>query len=48
VLELWYGIAFMSRQMRAPNELYVRVADTEGRLTMLEAELRRMLPPQKD
>lgn len=43
VLEIWYGIAFMSRQMRAPNELYTRVADTEGRLTMLEAELKKMI-----
>lgn len=47
VLEMWYGIAFMSRQMRSPNEIYTRVADTEARLTLLESELKRItLPPQ--
>lgn len=42
VLEIWYGIAFMSRQMRAPAEIYTRVADTEARLTFLEAELKKI------
>ncbi|GGH78089.1 transcriptional regulator with XRE-family HTH domain/signal peptidase I [Filimonas zeae] len=47
VLEMWYGIAFMSRQMRSPNEIYTRVADTEARLTLLEAELRKVNLPLK-
>ncbi|SIS72177.1 Peptidase S24-like [Filimonas lacunae] len=42
VLEMWYGVAFMSRQMRAPAELYTRVSDTEARLTLLESELKKL------
>ncbi|BAV09465.1 Peptidase S24-like [Filimonas lacunae] len=43
VLEVWYGIAFMSRQMRAPAEIFTRVADTEARIYMLEETLKKML-----
>lgn len=37
VLEIWYATAYMSRQMRAPGELYNRLIDVETRLTLLEA-----------
>jgi transcriptional regulator with XRE-family HTH domain len=36
VLEIWYAVAYMSRQMRAPGELYQRLIDVESRLTILE------------
>jgi len=36
VLEIWYAVAYMSRQMRAPKELYNRMIDIEARLTLLE------------
>lgn len=36
VVELWYAVAYMSRQMRAPGEIYNRLIDLEGRLTLLE------------
>jgi transcriptional regulator with XRE-family HTH domain len=41
ILEFWYGIAFMSRQMRPPTETYKRVVDLEGRLTLLEDSIRK-------
>jgi transcriptional regulator with XRE-family HTH domain len=36
ILEIWYGIAYISRQMRPPTETYKRVVDLEGRFTLLE------------
>lgn len=41
VLEIWYCVAYMSRIMRAPAEMYTRVIDLEGRLTLLEANLKK-------
>jgi transcriptional regulator with XRE-family HTH domain len=41
VLEIWYAVAYMSRYMRSPTEMYTRVIDLEGRLTLLEHELRK-------
>lgn len=35
VLEIWYAIGFISRQMRPPAEVYNRVIDVDGRLTIL-------------
>lgn len=36
VVEIWYGIAYMSRQMRPPAEMYMRMIDLEARVTFLE------------
>lgn len=36
ILEVWYAVVYMSRQMRAPGELYNRLIDVETRLTLLE------------
>lgn len=36
ILEVWYAIAYMSRQMRSPSEMYTRMIDLEARLTILE------------
>jgi transcriptional regulator with XRE-family HTH domain len=44
ILEIWYAVAFMSRQMRAPGEVYNRLIDVESRLTILEAETKKALP----
>lgn len=44
VLEIWYAVAYMSRQMRAPGELYNRLLDVETRLTLLEDKARNVLP----
>jgi transcriptional regulator with XRE-family HTH domain len=43
VLEIWYVVAYMSRQMRAPGELYNRLIDVESRLTLME-DAQRKLP----
>jgi len=43
VLEIWYVVSFMSRQMREPGEMYNRLIDVESRLTLLEHE-RKNLP----
>lgn len=40
VLEIWDGVMYLSRQMRSPGELYQRVIDLEGRLTILEESSR--------
>lgn len=45
VLEIWYAVAYMSRQMRAPGELYNRLIDVESRLTLLEDKVK--IPPPK-
>lgn len=36
VLEVWHAVAYISRQMRAPGEVYNRLVDVEARLTLLE------------
>lgn len=36
VLEVWYGVAKFTRQMRAPGEMYNKLIDLEARLTLLE------------
>jgi transcriptional regulator with XRE-family HTH domain len=36
VLELWYAVAFISHVMKSPSEMYTRIIDLEGRLTLLE------------
>jgi transcriptional regulator with XRE-family HTH domain len=36
ILEIWYSVLFMSRQMRAPGELANRITEVESRLTLLE------------
>lgn len=43
ILEVWYAVAYMSRQMRAPKEMYNRLIDVEARLTMLEANMRKSI-----
>jgi transcriptional regulator with XRE-family HTH domain len=42
VLEIWYATAFMSRQMRAPGEVYNRLIDVESRLTLLEHDRKKI------
>ena len=42
VLEIWYAIGFISRQMRPPAEVYNRVVDVEGRLTILEDLIKKI------
>lgn len=37
ILEMWYATGFISRQLRPPSEMYNRLIDLEGRLTLLEA-----------
>ena len=41
ILEVWYATGFISRQLRPPAEMYNRVVDLEGRLTLLEEEARK-------
>lgn len=41
VIEIWYAIGFISRQMRPPAEVYNRVIDLEGRLTIMEDNLKK-------
>lgn len=36
ILEVWYATGYISRQMRPPAEMYNRLIDLEGRLTLLE------------
>lgn len=38
ILEIWYSTGFISRQMRPPAEVYNRLIDLEGRITLLEAK----------
>ena len=40
VLEVWYATSFISYQMRPPSEMYNRVIDLEGRLTIMEDHLK--------
>jgi len=39
ILEIWYAVAFLSRQMRKPGEIYNRLIDVESRVTLLEDKL---------
>lgn len=41
VLEIWYAVAFLSRQMRKPGEIYNRLNDVESRVTLLEDQLKK-------
>lgn len=43
IMEVWYAVAFMSRQMRAPGELYNRLIEVESRLTLLEDDHRKLI-----
>lgn len=43
VLEIWYGVIHITRQMRAPGEVYNRLLEVESRLTLIEAEHKRLL-----
>lgn len=36
IIEIWYATGYISRQMRPPAEMYNRLIDLEGRLTLLE------------
>jgi transcriptional regulator with XRE-family HTH domain len=39
ILEIWYAVAFISRQMRKPGEVYSRLIEVESRVTLLEDQL---------
>lgn len=41
IIEVWYATGFISRQMRPPAEMYNRLIDLEGRLTLLEDQQRK-------
>ncbi|MFP5039423.1 helix-turn-helix domain-containing protein [Parasediminibacterium sp. JCM 36343] len=41
ILELWYCVAYISRVMRNPSEMYTRVIDLEGRLTLMEERMKK-------
>lgn len=41
IVEMWYSTGFISRQMRPPAEVYNRLIDLEGRLSLLEEEKRK-------
>lgn len=43
ILEIWYVTGFISRQMRPPAEMYNRLIDLEGRLTLIEEQNRKRL-----
>ncbi|HLO90358.1 MAG TPA: LexA family transcriptional regulator, partial [Lentimicrobium sp.] len=43
ILEIWYVTGFISRQMRPPAEMYNRLIDLEGRLTLMEEQNRKRL-----
>lgn len=47
VLEIWYAVAYISRQLRAPGELYNRLIDVESRLTLLESSGQKPSPKSK-
>jgi transcriptional regulator with XRE-family HTH domain/signal peptidase I len=36
VVEIWYATGYISRQMRPPADMYNRLIDLEGRLTLIE------------
>ena len=39
VLEIWYGIAVITRHMPGPSDQYTRLIDLEGRMALLEQQL---------
>jgi len=41
VIEIWYCSGFLSRNMRPPSEMYNRVIDLEGRLSLVEHFIKR-------
>lgn len=41
VIEVWYAVAYLSRQMRPPGEMYNRLIDHEARLTLIESDLKK-------
>lgn len=41
VLEMWIGVFYISRYMKAPAELYTRMIDLEGKVAILEDKLRK-------
>lgn len=41
VIEVWYGVAKFTRQMRAPGEMYNRLIDLEARLTLIEERVKK-------
>jgi len=43
IMEIWYVVSYLSRQMREPGEMYNRLIDVESRLTLIEAG-RKNLP----
>lgn len=42
VIEMWYAIGFISRQMRPPAEVYNRVIDIDGRLSLIEDLMKKL------
>lgn len=42
VLEIWYAVSYLSRQMREPGEIYNRLIDVESRLTLIEQDQRNI------
>lgn len=47
ILEVWHAVAYISRQMRAPGEMYNRLIDVEARLTLLEEKVQPGPPKKK-
>lgn len=41
VIEVWYGVAKFTRQMRPPGEMYNRLIDLEARLTLIEDRVKK-------
>jgi hypothetical protein len=41
VLEVWYVTGYISRQLKAPAEIYNRLIDLEGRFTLLEEKIKK-------
>lgn len=41
IVEIWYSTGFISRQMRPPAEVYNRLIDLEGRISLIEEEKRK-------
>lgn len=42
ILEIWYAVAFFSRQMRSPKETYARINDLDARLTFIEQSRKKL------
>lgn len=43
ILEIWYAVAYMSRQMREPGEVIKRLVDVESRLTLIDDKVGKLL-----